>query len=188
MIRPARRLRTDSSTAGPAGPAAGAYTTIELVTVIVIIAILAVVASPTLSSINDTRAAMAARLLLKDLTFARQRAVATGTTTWVVFDTNAESWSILGEDPASPGRSGATVLTDPVSGDDDTRVVDTGSFAGVQLISAAVDGDVEVGFDWLGRPFNASETAIASAGVITLTGNHVVNVAVSTGHITYTAP
>jgi len=120
----------------------GGFTLIELVAVLVIVAVLAAVAVPSLDAIGETRAAMAARQLLRDLTFARQRAVATGTRTWVVFDIDAETWSVLGEDPAAPGRAGATVLTDPATGRDHVQRLDAGSFVGVGISSAAFDDDV----------------------------------------------
>ena len=164
------------------------FTLIELVAVIVIIAVLAAVAAPALDSLSDTSATMAARTLLHDLTFARQRAVATGTVTWVVFDTGAETWSVLAEDPDNPGRAAAAVLTDPATGGNFTCTLGTGTFAGVAITAAAFDGDVEVGFDWLGRPLNAAEADLAAQGSVTLTGNHVVNVAIGTGTITYVAP
>ena len=173
----ARRLRRD-----------GGFTLIELVAVLVIVAVLAAVAVPTLDAIGGTRATMAAKQLLRDLTFARQRAVATGTVTWVVFDTAAETWSILTEDPDNPGRAGATLMSDPATGRSYTQTLGAGSFVGVQIVSAAFDGDVEVGFDWLGRPLSASESSLAAQGSVTLTANHVVNVAQTTGYASYAAP
>jgi prepilin-type N-terminal cleavage/methylation domain-containing protein len=164
------------------------FTLIELVAVMVIVAVLAAVAVPSLDAIGQTRAAMAARQLLRDLTFARQRAVATGTVSWVVFDPDAETWSVLGEDPAAPGRAGAALLTDPATGRNHVQQLDAGSFVGVQIVSAAFDGDVEVGFDWLGRPLNAAETALAADGTVTLSGGHVLRVAAMTGHTMYESP
>ena len=59
----------------------GGFTLIELIAVLVIVAVLAAAAVPTLDRVGETRSAMAAKNLLRDLTWARQRAVATGTTT-----------------------------------------------------------------------------------------------------------
>ena len=49
------------------------FTLMELVAVLVIVAVLAAVAVPSLDAIDETRAAMAAKQLLRDLTFARLR-------------------------------------------------------------------------------------------------------------------
>jgi type II secretory pathway pseudopilin PulG len=161
---------------------------IELIAVIVVLGILSAVAVPSLTSLGDTRERMAAHVLLRDLTFARQYAVATGTTTWVVFDASAETWQVLAEDPLSPGRAGASVMTDPATGAPFERTLGADEFVGVGIVSAAFDGNDEIGFDWLGRPFNAAETALAAQGVVTLTGGDVVNVVVGTGYAKHVAP
>ena len=173
----ARRPRTD-----------GGFTLIELIAVIVILGILSIVALPAMNSMDDTRTTMASRQLLRDLTFARQHAVATGTVTWVVFNTGAETWQILEEDTSNPGRANATVMTDPATGQSYTITLGTDAYAGTEVVSAAIDADVEVGFDWLGRPLNAAETALAAQGVVTLNDGHVVNIAAETGYAEYVAP
>lgn len=166
----------------------GGFTLIELVAVMVVVSILALTAAPALSVTTGTRAGMAATQLHRDLTYARQHAVATGARTWVVFDTGADSWSLLGENPLSPGRLGATALTDPGTGEPFLVTLGAGSFRGVDVLSAAFDGDVEVGFDWIGRPLSASENALSTDGVVTLNEGYVVGVAAATGHVTLTVP
>jgi prepilin-type N-terminal cleavage/methylation domain-containing protein len=164
------------------------FTLIELIAVIAVVAVLAAAAVPSLSAMTDRRAAAAARLLLRDVSQARQRAVATGTPTWVVFDTTAETWSVLVEDPSNLGRVNATALTDLATGAPRETVLGTGAFAGVELTTADFDGNPEVGFDWLGRPLNAAETALAAAGSVQISGGHTVSVAVTTGYTTHAGP
>src|SRR5262245_23115160 len=94
----------------------GGFTLIELITVVAIVAILAGVAVPILIGVSTARSAMAAKQVLRDMTFARQRAVATGAVSWVVFNAGAGTWSILAENPSSPGRAGAAVLNDMATG------------------------------------------------------------------------
>lgn len=166
----------------------GGFTLIEWIAVVVIISVMAVVAATALSSIGSTRAGIAAKQLQRDATCARQRAIETGTVTWVIFDTTAETWTILGEESSNPGRSNATVLSDLETGQDYTQSLGISSFAGVQIAGAVFDGDVEVGFDWLGQPRNGAETALAAQGSVMLTGGHVVNVEAGTGHIAHVAP
>ncbi len=166
----------------------GGFTLIELIAVMVLIAILAATSIPALTSISQTRAAAAAVDLQRSMTFARQNAVSTGTRTWVVFDVGANSWSILKENPLTPGRAGASLIIDPAHGQDYVEILDSDTTAGVNLLSATFDAGSEIGFDWLGRPLNASENDLAAAGAVMLTGNHLVTVEAETGHIRYVAP
>ncbi len=166
----------------------GGFSLIELIAVMIEVGILAATAAPILSLTTGARAAMAARHLVRDLTFARQRAVATGTRSWVVFDTTAETWTVLAEDPNSPGRINAAVLTDPATSGPFVQNLGVNQFVGVQLETASFDGDVEIGFDWLGRPLNQSETALAAQGSVTLSGSHVITVEVGSGFVAYAPP
>ena len=81
------------------------FTLVELVWVILVAGFLTSLAVPTLSTLPASRAGGAAAQLQHDLSYARQRAVATGTTTWVIFDDTAETWSLLEEDASNPGRA-----------------------------------------------------------------------------------
>lgn len=159
-----------------------AFTLIELIAVILIVAIMAAAAIPSLSNISTTRSAVAARMISRDLTYARERAIATGTRTWVVFATVSHSYSVLAENAASPGRAGASVMTDPNgSGKSYIQYLNTADYAGIQITSANFDSGAEVGFDWVGKPYNSSSTALAAAGTVTLTGGYTVTVQPTTG-------
>ena len=160
----------------------GGFTLPEMVAVLSITAILAASAAPSLLSLDSTRAAAAGRQLVRDLTFARQRAIATGTRHWVVFNPSAELWSVLVENPASPGRAGAMLHEDLATGRAFVQTLSVDPYAGVSLIAAAIDGNVEVGFDWEGKPLNAGETALAGDGTVTLTGGRIVTIKAGTGY------
>lgn len=163
---------------------------VELVAVMVVVGIIAGTAVVSLSATTGNRATMAARQLQRDMTFARQRAVATGTRSWLSFDTSNHTWSVLAENPSSPGRAGAVVLTDPATHDGFTQELDVGQFIGVQLSSVNFDTEDWIGFDWLGRPLKktAETTPLTADGVVTITGGHTITVEMSTGHITYAGP
>jgi Tfp pilus assembly protein FimT len=162
----------------------------EVVAVMVVMGIIAGVAVVSLGATVGNRPAMAAKQLQRDLTFARQRAVATGTKSWVVFAAvlGEDSWQVLAEDPDNPGRGNASSLTDPATGEGFTQMLESGRFVGVALSSVNFDGGVEIGFDWQGQPLNDSEAALAAQGSVVLTGNHTVTVETATGHVAYVAP
>jgi type II secretory pathway pseudopilin PulG len=161
---------------------------VELVWVILVAGFLTSLAVPTLSTLPASRAGGAAAQLQHDLSYARQLAVATGTTTWVVFDDNAETWSLLEEDPSNPGRAAATAIIDPATGQPLVGALGVDEFTGVEIEYARFDGRPEVGFDWLGRPFDESEMPLSSRGEVRLTGPHDFFVEVGTGHVTHVGP
>lgn len=166
----------------------GGFTFVEMVAIMVLVSILAAAAVAQLDRLEDSQAGIASRQLLRDLAYARQRAVATGSVTWVSIDPVAETWTILHEDPLNPGRVNAAVLTDLSSGEPMVETLGTGAFVAVQLATVDFDGNDEVGFDWLGRPRGASEAALAAEGVVTLTGGHTIRVAAGTGYATHEGP
>lgn len=160
----------------------GGFTLIELIVVMTIAAILAAVAVPTLSNLGGTRKSVAARVIVRDLAYARERSMETGTRAWVVFSTGTNSYSVLWEDPANPGRAGATALSDPaLTGKTYVQYLNTGEFAGVTLASAVFDSGSEVGFDWVGKPLNNTSASLSANGVVTLTGGTTVTVQAATG-------
>lgn len=159
-----------------------------MVAVIVIVGILAAVAVPTMSTLDDSRAAAAGRQLLADVTFARQRAVATGNPSWVVFDTDAETWTVLVENPQKPGRDEAAPLADPVDGTDYVETLGVDRFINVELLTVNFDGGAEVGFDWLGRPFTQAQPVLNTDGTVTITGGYTLTVHGGSGHTTLATP
>lgn len=175
-------------------PRGGGFTLIESIAVMVMLVILAAVTVPALTGLGATRSAMAGRHLRRDLTFARQHAVATGTITWVRFDTTGNTaWELRAEDAASPGKAAAVLLADPSTGATYRQDLNAGSFAGVTIQSAVFTGDdtntyADVGFDWLGRPLTNDAVNLSGTGVVTLTGSNVVNVFADTGYAKYVGP
>lgn len=165
----------------------GGFTIVELIAVIVVMSILAGVAVPVLSNMGETRGGMAAGVLLRDISFAHQHATATGTITWVRFDTTGNTkWEIRAETGAA-GKTNAVLLKDPATNADFIQTLNTGAFGDVKVVSASFVGtdviDVpDIGFDWLGRPLTNDGIFLNALGAVTITGGHVVNVRQETGY------
>jgi len=94
----------------------GGFTLVELIVVITVVGIVSAVCVSSLTSLGSTREAAAARQLLHDLSYAREVALMTGTRTWVRFNLQAGTYSLLSESVATPGRANATALSDPATG------------------------------------------------------------------------
>jgi prepilin-type N-terminal cleavage/methylation domain-containing protein len=164
------------------GPRSRGFSLVELIAVTIIAAILAVVAIPSYAAVTASRTAYATRQIIRDIGYARERAVATGTRTWVVFNVGLNRYSILAENPSSPGRSGAIALADPANtAATYLQILGTAQYSGVTLGAVNFDGGNEVGFDWLGGPLNSSETALAAQGTVSLNGGYSVTVQPLTG-------
>lgn len=160
------------------------FTLPEMVVVMTISAILAATAAPSMLNLSSTRAAVAARQLVRDLTFARQRSIATGIRHWVVFDTSAQTWSVLTENPESPGRAGAAPMNDLATGRPFLQALNAAPFTGISLANVSIGAGSEIGFDWRGKPLNSSQAALAADGSITLTGGVGVTIRANTGYAT----
>jgi prepilin-type N-terminal cleavage/methylation domain-containing protein len=160
-----------------------AFTLVELIVVMVIVAIMAAVAVPAFSNSGSSRAAVAARMISRDLAYARERAIATGTRTWVVFSPGTQSYSVLAEDPTNPGRANASPLNDPLNnGKRYIEYLNSGELVGITLTGATFDSGTEIGFDWVGKPYNSGSTLLSAAGTVTLSaGGYTVTVQPATG-------
>jgi MSHA pilin protein MshC len=177
-------VSTATTRAGRTGARGRAFTLLELIAVIAITAILAAVAVPALSSVSASRRAAAQRVVQRDLSYAREKAICTGLRAWAVFNVAGNSYSLLAEPPGTPGRAGAVVLPDPATGRSFVRSLNSGELAGVSLVSASFGAGAEVGFDWQGAPLTSAGAPLASDGVVTLTGGRTVRVEAGSGLVT----
>ncbi len=153
----------------------------------VVVGIIAGTAVVSLSGMTGKRSAMAARQLQRDMTFARQRAVATGTRTWLELNTGAQTWTVRVEDTASPGRASSLVLIDPANGSNFVQAMNVDTFIGVTMTVVDFDSEDWIGFDWLGRPLDETgeATPLAAHGSVTFSGGQKVTIDKDTGHIAF---
>lgn len=164
-----------------------AFTLLELLVVMIVVAVLSIAAIPAVNSSGTQRARMAGTQLLRDLTFARQRAQSTGIRTWVVFSLSLETYSVLAESGVGAGRASAATLTDPATNSPFLVYLNRNDTVGVDLVSTTLT-NTEVGFDALGRPINAAGTVLTASNTVTLTGPCTITIAGNTGYITAALP
>lgn len=163
----------------PASP--GGFTLVELLAVLAVLGILSATAIPALSALAGTRAAAAQRLVRRDLTLAREHAVATGAAHRVAFDLTVQTVATDRSGTGKPDASAWSALPVPGSGRATVRQLGTGELAGVALTAADFGGTPGVAFDWSGRPFSLTGAALTADGSVTLTGGRVVTVRRGTG-------
>ena len=146
-----------------------------------IIGILAAVGAAGFGGIGSSRGAMAAQTLARDIDFAREKAVQSGWGALISFDQPASTYSLLADNPASPGRAGATPITDP-SGPGAFSIVVSTDFPGVSIVSVSIPGGgADLGFDWRGRPLDSSGALLTAASTIELSNAHSVRIEARTG-------
>lgn len=160
------------------------FTLIEMIAVVVVLGVLSVSAAISLSGNPAARSRAAAALIARDLAFARERALATGNPTWVVFSVGANSYSVLAENPAAPGRVGALTLTDPATGRSMVASLSDPIFADVTIASVSIPGGGnDLGFDWMGRPVNAAGTRLTTSVTVTLNPSQTITIAAGAGTV-----
>ena len=148
------------------------FTLIEILGVVIILGIVSAILLPQMTSRDDQKSASAARVLVADLLYAQNRAIATQKTHYVFFDTGAGVYRIV--DTLSP----LTVIKNPVSGASYQVTFGAGGNNGLpttQLYSASFDGASALAFDALGVPYSyngstGTLTALNAGAVVLKTG------------------
>jgi prepilin-type N-terminal cleavage/methylation domain-containing protein len=165
------------------------FTLIEILSVVVILGIVSAVIIPVIGSRDDLKVAAAARVLMSDLIYAQNRAIATQSMQYVKFDVAGKRYSVLSA--VSPSEA---VIKHPVRHDDYITRLGAGGTPGLEQVtleSASFDGRTILAFDEMGMPYaynSATNSAapLASGTVVLKCGTHSLTVKVEqyTGEIT----
>jgi len=141
---------------------------VEILVVVTIIGICAAIIVPQIGSRDDLRAAAAARVVMADIMFAQNRAIATQSYRFVTFAPASSQYSLL--EKLSP----LTYTTNPVTKSNWTVTFGTptsGGLSNAHLTSASFDGGLVLAFDSLGAPYSIDSVtnqpvALTSAGTV----------------------
>ncbi|HEY8667332.1 MAG TPA: prepilin-type N-terminal cleavage/methylation domain-containing protein [Tepidisphaeraceae bacterium] len=150
----------------PTRPAAG-FTLVEILIVVVILGIASAVIVPKIGTRDDLKASAAARMVMADLIYAQNRAIAQQKKQYVQFDTAAQKYAVYDATPL------ATPITHPVTKNSFVTMFGTGGTPGLTesaLASVNFDGQTTVAFDELGQPlaYTAATNSTAALGTGTI--------------------
>lgn len=146
---------------------AGGFTLVEILMVVVIIGIAGAIIVPEIGTRGDLRAAAAARLVMSDLNYAQNRAIATQKKHYVRFVGQqysvCDSSALIAIDhPLKPAQSnGKYVVTFGANG--------TTGLEQVSIGTASFNTKSIIGFNDLGEPFafdGVTETPLTASGTI----------------------
>jgi len=148
------------------------FTLVELIIVIVIISIAALTAIPMMSSAAGMQIRSAANMLTADLEYAKSMSISKGQNYSVVFDKNTESYWIEDQDDnviPHPVKKGFGYVID---------FQNDGRLDKVDIVDVDFDTTSEVKFDYLGSPYNGSNSPLNSGVVILQAGKTTTTVRV----------
>jgi len=174
------------SSAAPSG-----FTLVEILLVVIILGIASALLVPQIGERDDLQAASAARVIMSDLLYAQNHAIATQQYQYVTFNVANQQYTLYSGTPTGPG----TILTHPVYLTN--YVMNFGgsgqnSFPNVTLVSANFgNNQPTIAFDSMGVPYfytaaNSNNTAISGVGTVQISSGGyslTIDVAQDTGDI-----
>jgi len=147
------------------------FTLVEILVVVVILGLASAMIIPQIGSRDDLKVAAAARLIIADLTYAQNRAIATQAMQYVAFDTGStpQTYAIRNSTTSSD------YVTDPITHGNFIRTISTGGTPGLADVTIDVAGTgfdtlQTLAFDSLGQPYAVgASTDVMNVGAIKLT-------------------
>jgi general secretion pathway protein H len=163
--------QNETGDARPIGRRVAAFTLVEVLVVVLILGIAAAMVVPQMLKAGSLSIQAAARMVVSDIVFAQNEAIARQQTRQFVVDAEGNGYSVTdGEGDAVPAPwLGGTLVVDF---DTDRR------FQGVEIVQPDFGGSATLGFDELGTP-----TAGGTVDLITNGYRYRVTVTAFTGRV-----
>lgn len=168
MTTPLRPIRLDRL-------AARGFTLIEVLIVVAIIGLAGAIVVPAIGRMGSLQIQAASRIVIADLIYAQNEAIAHQSVRKLVFDAATGSYKLT-------DAQGNTLAATWKNGDDANYVVSfkaDGRFAGVDLSTVDFGGAKEISFDALGTPSSGGTVDLVSGSY-----RYRVSVAAFTGRVT----
>ncbi len=147
------------------------FSLIELVVMIALLAIIGVSAIASTQSSGQSKQRLAARMLVSHLSSLRERAIASGSSTWATFNTSTDAATY-----SQTVNASIVAITDPATGAQLATRLGAGSegalLAGIEI--GTINGSTTtttIGFDWMGRLVNNAGTLLTTSTTITITSS-----------------
>lgn len=157
------------------------YTLVEVLIVVAIVGIAGAIVVPQMLAAGTLGVQAAARVIIADLLYAQNEAIAQQEERGVVFDVANDSYSLT--KPRADGTPGTEVLTENWKGGATENYVvsfvDDSRFRGVRIISADFGGSPGLTFDDLGTPDSGGTVVVEYDGE-----RYQITVAAFTGRVT----
>ncbi len=161
------------------------FTLLELVVVMIVIVILSGAAVPAISRIADSQQRAAETRILRDLNFVRQRAVARGYRTWVIFNIDSDTYQLYEENESHFGRTNRIPIQSPITGQDMTVDFSRDDYGNSDITSVSLSGGSEIGFDFMGRSLDHTEALMDATGTIVINSTTTIEIIPRTGYIRF---
>ena len=166
-----------------------AFTLVEILAVVVILGIASAVIIPQIGSRDDLRCSAGSRVIMSDLIYAQNRAIATQTTHYVRFDLTAQTITLYSS------LSPATIISHPVNKGDYITTFGAsagpGSFADATIADVDFDDQTVLAFDELGSPYaynlaTSTMTPLNDGQIVVQSGTFTLSITIEpyTGEIT----
>jgi type II secretion system protein H len=139
------------------------FTLVELLIVVTVLGIATAMVIPSMGSVGVLRVQAAVRTVVADMTQAQSEALAYQRGRAVIFDTDANAWSVVEINGATLNPEADTLWTTAITGKE---------FGDTRITSSDFDGDNVLIFDEMGAPVEAPlSTNSASTGTVEITGS-----------------